>query len=82
MSVHRLPDGSTVFLCGRNTGKTLSAEERLKRMVVEQAAKQGKCPTCLSPLADNCGHDTKAGCQRQPLPLVQVYAILNGMVAG
>lgn len=82
MSVHRLPDGSTVFLCGRQNGKnSTTPEEVLARELGQKAVEQGRCPLCLSPVEDRCGQ-ADGGCQRPLASLAKAYAILNGMQLG
>lgn len=81
VSAERLPDGTTVFLCGRNTGKTLSQEERMARWIEEESANQARCPLCLSPVEDRCG-EADGGCQQPRASIAQAYAILKGMTIG
>ncbi len=83
MSVHRLPDGSTVFLCGRGNGKnSTSPEEMLYRSLEGEAAKQGRCRRCMGKVGVDCLAERSEACERKRPTLSAAMAILRGMVQG
>lgn len=80
MSAHRLPDGSTVFLCGRGASET--REDRLKKWVRAEATKQGRCVWCMGKIGVECPAERSDRCVRKHASLADALVILRGMVAG
>lgn len=81
MSVHRLPDGSTVFLCGRGASSA-TPDDKMRAWIADEARSQGRCGSCMEKIGQGCPAERASLCRNPAKTGAAAVAILKGMVAG